>query len=358
MKIAQVCALYHPDLGGVATHVREISERMTKDGFEITVLTTDPSNKLLSDETINGVKVKRFRSWTPNYAYCISIGLEKYLKKYFDTFDIVHAHNYHSFPALYAAQAKKRSKLVFTPHYHGTGRSLINSLIHKPYRLLGKTIFEKSDRIICVSDYEKQLVLDHFKPDESNITVIPNGVDLAEFRYLKKNGKRDYKTVLYVGMLEKYKGVQYLIEALPKLDGNEILEIVGKGSYKQSLVNLCKKLGVEHRVRFFQDLPRNELLQRYVAADVVALLSKYEAFGIVVGEALASKTPCIVANTSALRGWVDSESVFGIDYPIDINKLTTLIQDVSRKNVRSPKLLDWSEVAEMTANLYSKLVLS
>jgi len=67
-----------------------------------------------------------------------------------ESFDIVHAHSYHAFPALYAAQAKSKNKFIFTPHFHGRGHSLLRSLLHIPYKIFGKTIFPKADKIICV----------------------------------------------------------------------------------------------------------------------------------------------------------------------------------------------------------------
>ncbi|MDI6640295.1 MAG: glycosyltransferase, partial [Methanocellales archaeon] len=69
MKIAQVCPRYHPDIGGVETHVKEISERLVKRGFEVEVICTDPTGRLPKHEMINGVKVTRFRSIAPNDAF-------------------------------------------------------------------------------------------------------------------------------------------------------------------------------------------------------------------------------------------------------------------------------------------------
>jgi len=321
-------------------------------------LTTDPSGKLSSEQIINGVKVKRFKSWTPNNAYCFSKGLKKHLIKNSDGYDIVHAHNYHSFPALYAAQAKNRNKLVFTAHYHGGGRTFLSNLLHVPYKFFGRKIFEKADKIVCVSNYEKSLILNNFGINDTKTIVIPNGVNLAEFESLGKVDS-DYKPILYVGMLEKYKGAQYLIRALPKLDNNITLEIVGEGSYKKSLVGLLRKLRVDDRVKFYQDLPRNELLRRYANAKIFALLSKYEAFGISVAEALASRIPCILANTSALKEWIDDENCFGIDYPIDIGELARLINRIIGKKIKGvvgdsegKKLWSWEKVVKELEKVY------
>jgi len=350
MKILQVCPRYYPSIGGVEEHVRNISERLAK-RYDVSVFTTDPSGKLPAEEVVNGVFIRRFKSWAPNEAYYFSRELKRYLTKNLASFDIVHAHSYHAFPALYAAEAKGRNKFVFTPHYHGTGHTFFRSLLHIPYKFFGKKIFEKADKVTCVSNYEKSLVTSHFKIDDEKVVVIPNGVNLEEFKDLQKR-RKECKVILYVGRLEKYKGVDYLIKAFPKLPNNTILEIVGKGPCKKSLVKLAEKLSVKSRVRFYQDLPREELLQKYADADLFVLVSKHEAYGISVAEALASGTPCIVARSSALKEWIDDENCFGIDYPIDLNKLGNLMKNVVGKVIKELKLSDWNEITEKLVDLY------
>ena len=351
MKIAQVCHRYYPHIGGVETHVQEISERLVKKGHEVEVLTTDPSARLPKDEVINGVRVRRFGSWAPSEAYYFSRDLQKYLTRNSGIYDLSHAHSYHSFPSLYAANAKNEKKLIVTPHYHGTSHTTFRAILFRFYKLVGRRIFEKADRVICVSNYEKNLLLKHFRIFEEKTTVIPNGINLSEFRNLKRTEK-DHKTILYVGRLEEYKGVQYLVRALPRLGEDTELEVVGKGQFKTAIVRLVRKLGVENRVKLSEDIPRNELLQKYADADLFVLLSRHEAFAICVAEALASGTPCIVANTSALTEWIDDKSCFGVDYPVKVDSLAELIKNVIGTEVHQPRLWDWEEVVNKVAEVY------
>ena len=352
MKILEVCLTYGTHIGGVTEHVRNISERLSR-YHEVEVCATDPTGKMLGEKILNGIKVKRFKSWAPNGVYYFSGELKRYLMKNSDEYNVVHAHSYHAFPALYAAQSKGTNKLVFSPHYHGGGHTFFRSFLHIPYKFLGRKIFEKADKVVCVSNYEKSLIQSHFKIDDEKITITPNGVDLQEFKDLKKR-RKDFRVILYVGRLEKYKGVDYLIKALPKLNNDIQLEIVGKGPYKKNLLKLMDKLRVMDRVNFYQNLPRIELLQRYADADLFVLLSKHEAFGISVAEALASKTPCIVVNTSALKEWVDNKNCFGINYPIDTKELAKLMNEVIGRDVRKMKLLDWNDVVSRLIKVYEE----
>lgn len=355
--MVQVCPRFYPDIGGVETHVYEISRRLAKE-FELEILTTDPSGKMLKIEEVEGVTVRRFKSFAPGDAYYFSLELYRYLKKNSPKYDLIHAHNYHAFPALFAALTKSSNKLAFTPHYHGRGHSLIRDLLHKPYKMLGKRIFEKADAVICVSNFEKRLILKNFNVNHSKLFVIPNGINLEEFKdieEIKKRKRGDIKTILYVGRIEEYKGLDYLVKSLKNLPENYVLEIVGKGSYKSKIVKLARKIGVTDRVRFYQDLNRRELIEKYAKADVLVLLSKHEAYGLVVAEALACKTPCIVANTSALSEWVDNENVFGIDYPIRIERLVSLIKDVSRISVKEFNIPTWDDAVDMLKMVYRKI---
>jgi glycosyltransferase involved in cell wall biosynthesis len=91
----------------------------------------------------------------------------------------------------------------------------------------------------------------------------------------------------------------------------------------------------------------------YARASVFVLLSKHEAFSIVVAESLASKTPCIVTNASALTEWVDNKNCFGIDYPVSSDKLAELINRAIGHSVGDLKLWDWDMVVADLKQIYA-----
>ena len=354
MKILQICPKYYPAIGGVEECVKNISERLAKE-HEVTVFACDPSGKLPREEKINGVLVKRFNSFSPGDAYHISLEMARELKK--AEFDIVHGHNYHALPLYFSRNAKSK-RFIVNPYYHGHGHTPVRNFFIRLYKQFGKKILESADKIIANSNYEKELLLRDFAIKKDRISVIPPGIDLPPFDNLA-TVSRESKTILYVGRLEEYKGVQYIIQALPLLDKDFHLEIVGKGPYKAKLVKLIDELGLSNRVRFYQDLPRQELVKMYARAGIFILLSRYESFSIVVAEALAAKTPCIVANTSALSEWIDDKNCFGIDYPIDKAKLAELITKAIGIEVGNVKLWDWDDVVKelrVAYNLGSNLL--
>ena len=361
MKIAQVCPRYFPDIGGVETDVKEISERLVLKGHEVEVITTDPSGKLKKKDLINGVKVTRFKSFAPGNAYYFAPQIYIYLKNH--KYDVIHAHSYHALPALFAALSERKKKFVFSPYYHGGGHTPFRNLLHKPYKFFGKMIFSRADTVICISEYEKRLVESDFNVAEKTIKI-PNGLNLSEFENLKRQQKKEgEKILLYVGRLEEYKGVQYIIQSLPELQ-NFRLRIVGKGPYEKGLHNMAERFEVVERIEWLKNLSREELLECYANADIFLMLSSHESYGITVAEALASGTPCVVAKGSALDEFVDGENCVGIENPVTGEKVIKAVRDLEksrrekgkekvRERVNGSKAVtDWNEVTEKTLKVY------
>jgi glycosyltransferase involved in cell wall biosynthesis len=355
MNILQVCPFTFAEVGGVSEHVQNISTRLARDN-DVTVYVTDSRKHFPRRESINGVTVERFKRFAPSDSYFLSWDMLLALRK--ANFDIVQAHCYHAFPMHFARLAKCR-KFIVTTHFHGVGHSTFRNSLIRLLKPFGKKTLEKADRIVAVSEYEKALIRSQFGFDSGKVVVIPNGVNSKEFLGLQKR-KHDLKTILCVGNLFEYKGVHYLVEVLPKLGDDVILEIVGRGPLRRFLQKRVEQLGVYERVKFSDYLTRRELLQKFFDADVFALLSRYEAYSLVVAEALAAGTPCVVADTSALTEWIDNKSCFGVHFPISLGELARVLNHVlnsaiDRRDVGrwlGTKILDWDTVVEMLMGIY------
>lgn len=341
-----VCHRYYPDIGGVETHVREISERLAGRGFEVEVICTDPGWKYPECEYHNGVNIHRFKSFAPNGAFFFAPQMYFYLKK--KDFDIIHAHNYHALPAFFASIAP-RGRFFFSPYYHGGSGSPLRNLLLVPYRYIGGTIFEKADKIVCLSNHEMKLIENDFHVPSSKLIRIPSGLNNQEFKYLKEI-IREKKTILYAGRLESYKGLQYVIETMPLLPEYR-LTVIGEGNYGEKLKKQAEELHVNDRIDWLKHIERNELLSHFKSADVFINLSTFESYGITVAEALACGTPCIVSTESALEDFIDGEVCAGIAYPIDIEELADLIK--SRRRIEPRKMPDWEDVISDMIGLYS-----
>jgi glycosyltransferase involved in cell wall biosynthesis len=291
LRILEVCPTYRPSLEGGAAYITNISERLAKQ-HDLTVFTCDPSGKLPQEEVLHGLRVKRFKCFSPGNAFYLSSGMALEIRK--NKFDVVHAHNYHALP-LFFAQFAPKSRLVVNPYYHGHGHTAFRDFLFKLYKPMGGSVLRKADRVIAISHFEKAALIKDFPGISSKIVIVPPGFNVP-VTVSPENSSKNPKSILCVGRLEEYKGIQDIIQALPYLDSGFHAKVVGKGPYKDQLSALVKKLNLEHRVTFFQDLPRDELLRMYSEAGLFVLLSRFESYSIVVAEALACGTPCIVSD--------------------------------------------------------------
>ena len=353
LKIAQVCPRYYPDIGGMETYVKEISERLVAQGHEVEVVTTDPSGKFKKHEIMNGVRISRFKSLAPNNAFFFAPKMYFFLKK--RNYDVIHAHNYHAFPSLFAALAKSDEQFVFSPYFHGKGHTFFRNILHVPYKLLGYYIFNKSDKIVCISKYEQKKVQKAFNIEDDSVEILPPGIDMSEFENIEPYQKEG-KTILYVGRLEAYKGVQYIIEALLRIKEYRLV-IIGEGPYEKNLKILSKKLNSDC-INWLKKILRKDLLRYYKSADVFVMLSKHESYGISVAEALACGTPCVVALGSALDEFVDGRSCIGIEQPLTADKLIDAIIRLDhltdKSDTISQKIDDWNSVVERLICIYEE----
>ncbi len=295
MKIAQVTHRYHPNIGGIETHVKEISERLAQN-YDVEVVTADLSPSLKRTETLNGVKITRFSSLKWGNTVYFSPKIRSYLKQ--NSFDIIHAHNYHALPALSATMAAE-DNLVFTPHYHGVGSSLGTDILLKPYSFFGKKIFRKARKVICVSEFERSCIKRDFAVDDSLISVIPNGINLASIRNAQPFENKG-NLILYIGRLDRYKNIDLVLHAMPYLPDYTFYIIGKSGNYKRELLSLISTLDVSERVKILDTVSDEDKNRWLKTCSLLVNLSDMEAFGITVLEAVAAGKPAIVNNAGGL----------------------------------------------------------
>jgi len=355
LKILQICpGAYRSGVGGISEHVVNISERLAK-RHDVSVYATNPRGKLPWFEVVRGVKVRRFSRFAPSGSYFFSAGMLANLRN--ECYDVVHGHGYHAFP-MHSLILSRRRKLVLTTHFHNAGHTPIRACFFSLSKPIGKRILGKADLVIAVSEFEKRSLCSSLGVDPGKVVVVPNGLDMSEFAGLRR-GKSLCKSILYVGRLERYKGVQHLVEVLPMLEKQVCLTIVGFGSQRKMLETRIRQLGLQDRVTFLQNLPRRQLLQTYVDADVLALLSEHEAYSMVIAEALVAGTPCVVADTSALSEWIDGKMCFGVKMPLNLESVADALRNVLRKgkgesveNTTHGKIVDWNSVVQQLEALY------
>lgn len=356
-----VCNRYYPYFGGVETHVKNVSERMVEKGHEVWVYSTDYSGKLSRVESMNGVKIRRFKAFAPSEVYYFSLDLCFALQK--ARCDIIHAHDLHGFPFLSVTNAKGSKKRIVTLHVGGSS-SFLRDLWRIPYdRVLMHARLKNVNRIICVSQYELKVYPRILGLPYSKFIHIPNGTDLVYVNDMQSTG--DSRFILSVGRLEKSKGFHYLIRSFEKLCKDEKfkdvnLVIVGKGPYRSQLIKLAIQMEILDKIKLLEDVPQDHLLMLYRRCNVFSLLSKYESHSVALLDAIALCKPIISTSGGGLDDYVRKGCCVGVKWPPDpdivADKIKHILENPEKFKPSRIKVLTWNDVTAELLSLYDDVL--
>jgi 1,2-diacylglycerol 3-alpha-glucosyltransferase len=318
MNILLVTETYLPYITGVSVSTDSIARYMVSQGHKVTIVCP----KQLAKGVVTALEGLRIIN-VPNIPFTFGnqnvMGLfptgitiiEKLARE--NKFDIVHIQEPTPTGISALIVAKKHKiptvgALHFIPEQ--TDRNLLGGKAEKILTLLLgcyiKFIYNKYDKIMTVSNFfagnlKKYGVI---KP----ITVISNGTDIDEFHpasidlaLRKRLGVSDDSVVFfYLGRLDGDKNVETLIRAMPFVNLNVKLLIVGKGKKKEELQKLAIDLKVDSKIIWVNYITDEEMPDYYHAANVFSIMSPYEGQSIVTLQAVASGLPIIAANAGAL----------------------------------------------------------
>ena len=240
-------------------------------------------------------------------------------------------HSHYWLSGWVARRAVQRWDVPWVHSFHTLARIKTEAgLPHDPVRAEVESVLaQKADRLVAGSTREALDLRRLYALDEDRVCVVPLGVDIEDFaarpssfsvrRRLELQGKR---VILYAGRLERLKGADTLIEALAELHARPGYDDVhtvlvgdnsGDGSRQSEhprgergrLEDLATALGIADRVSFLGAVAHDELADLYAIADVCAVPSRAESFGLVALEAQASGTPVVAAAVGGLLDIVE-----------------------------------------------------
>jgi len=328
MKILHIISEGCP-CGGAEKILIELKDNFENKGHEIKILSSDlyPGLNHFSDfefKSINSNNPMKiiFKLFNP-YSFTV---LKKILYKYKP--DIVHLHTmeqispsvlfllrkYPTFMTLHGPETFIKSLVTWglLPHFFHKEEMRENNLtligrFHYFYhtyiqRYIYKFGFKNVDLFIAPSNFIKEKAISDINP----IRTIPNPIDLLEYFAIESNN-----TLLFVGRLEKVKGVRYLIEAVPliiKKIPNIQLHIVGDGQEKDNLFKLVNDIGLSSNIHFAGWQESDDLKRYYRAASVVIIPSIWpENFPTVCLEAMSMGRPVIGTRVGGIPEIIDDK---------------------------------------------------
>ena len=360
-RIAMVCARFPPFLGGTETHVDEVAGRLATRNVDVTVLTTDVQGDLPPVEDRNGFEVRRFRA-TGLADTHLSRGLSRAVAR--GNYDLVHVQGVHTaIPFLTLASAQRRQvPTVFTFHSGGHS-SRVRSLFRSSQWMALKPLARRVDRLIAVSEYEREVFAQRFDLPLSRFRLIRNGADPLPVSTDTRPQLTGSPLVLSVGRLERYKGHHRLINAMPALIDQAPqahLGIIGRGPYEQALRDLAARLGVSRAVSFvsFGASERAEMGALLASSDVVTLMSDYEAHPVAVMEAVALDQRVLAADTSGLSELGRAGLLTAVDPRIEPTDLAQAIMMLAAtdKPRHSVTLPTWDDCADAHVSVYAEIL--
>jgi glycosyltransferase involved in cell wall biosynthesis len=303
LRIVMVTARYAPFIGGVEAHVARVARLLVEAGHSVTVLTTDPSGTLPSRHEENGVEIVRVRARPGRGDYFFAPGIARVLRE--RRWDVVHVQSYHTFVAPIAMLAARRLGIPYVVTFHGGGHSsrLRHAARANQIRALGP-LLRDAHRLVAIATFELELYGRLLGVPREAFALIPNGSDLTAGT--PPPASPQGAQIASLGRLERYKGHQHAIAALPfvlEQIPDARLWIAGEGPYEGKLRRLARSLGVEDRVEI-RAIPlsrRPEYVDGLAKTALAVLLSDFETHPLAIIEAVALGRPALVADTSGLR---------------------------------------------------------
>jgi len=319
LRILLITPILDPCLLWAGSHrvVYEIGKFLVKRGHRVVVLTSDMLNirtkieqSVYKTDLHNCVKIVRARTLscklTEMTSMTISIDTLNFLKRELPNFDVVHAHEYTTFENIILNYYATKHNIPYVLHAHGSLPRIGKASIKWFYdQVFGYRILRDASKVIALTEVEARQYEKMGVP-RGKIAIIPNGIDLEEYRELPPKGcfkkkfgiDEDKKIILYLGRIHKIKGIDILIKGFAKVVEmleNARLAVVGPDDgYLGEIEALVKALKIEDKTLILGPLFGKDKLEAFVDADVYVLPSRYETSPMTVLEAVACGTPVVL----------------------------------------------------------------
>jgi D-inositol-3-phosphate glycosyltransferase len=333
------------DAGGLNVYVVETSRQLAARGVEVEVFTRATGSHLpASVELAPGVTVRHltagpFEGLTkddlPAQLCALASGVLRAEAAHEPGhYDVVHSHYWLSGQVGWLAAERWGVPLVHTAHTLAKVKNLALADGDAPEplsRLVGEDqVVQASDRLVANTALEARQLVELYDADPERVVTVAPGVDLEHFRPGEAGSSRalvgvppDAVLLLFVGRLQPLKAPDVLLRAAarllerrPDLRDRLVVAVLGgpSGSSPDWLPSLAAELGLAERVRFEAPSGADRLRDWYRAADVVAVPSHNESFGLVALEAQACGTPVVATDVGGLRTTV-RDGVSGLLVP-------------------------------------------
>jgi glycosyltransferase involved in cell wall biosynthesis len=219
-----------------------------------------------------------------------------------EDFDIIHSHDWLTYPAGIAAKRASGKPLVI--HVHATDFDRSGGKVNPTVFEIEKMGMHLADKIIAVSNLTRNTVIDKYGIHPDKVVTVYNAVDpLSDLEKLQlKRGITD-KVVTFLGRVTLQKGPEYFVQAaykvLKKMD-NVRFVMAGSGELLEKMIHWTSALGISDRFHYTGFLKGDDVFKMFSISDVYVMPSVSEPFGISPLEAMQSNVPSIISHQSGV----------------------------------------------------------
>jgi len=218
-------------------------------------------------------------------------------------FDVIHAHDWLTYPAGIAA--KKISGKPLVVHMHATEFDRSGENINPNVFDIEKKGMEAADKVITVSNLTRQIVIDRYGIEPNKVVTVYNAVEPIEYDDILKNEQKfvKEKIVTFLGRVTFQKGPDYFVEAAYKVlqkDSNVRFVMAGQGDMLYRMIKRVAQLKIATKFHFTGFLKGDDVDKMFAMSDVYVMPSVSEPFGISPLEAIRSNVPVIISKQSGV----------------------------------------------------------
>jgi glycosyltransferase involved in cell wall biosynthesis len=218
-----------------------------------------------------------------------------------EDFDIIHAHDWMTYPAGVAVAAISGKPLVV--HVHSTEFDRSGEHVNQVVYDIEREGMHHADKIIAVSQYTKNIVNARYGVPSDKVEVVYNGVENNPNASFRERPKKTEKIVLFLGRMTMQKGPEYFIAAAKKVlekMKNVKFVMAGDGDMTHRMIEYAASLGIGHKVFFTRFLRGADVDRVFNMADLYVMPSVSEPFGIAPLEALRNHVPVLISKQSGI----------------------------------------------------------
>jgi glycogen synthase len=281
-----------------------------------------------------------------------------------EDFDVVHAHDWMTYPAGEAVSRQNHKPLVV--HVHSTEFDRSGEHVNQTVYDIERMGMHAASKVIAVSNLTKETIVKHYGIPHAKVEVVYNAVEHNGDGVCHIHPEKKDKIVLFLGRITMQKGPEYFLAAAKKVvDTIENVKFImaGSGDMMHQIIELAASMGIGNKVLFTGFLSGEDVNRAFKMADLYVMPSVSEPFGISSLEAMDQNVPVLMSKQSGIAEVVTHAlkvDFWDIDEMankmIAVLKRPSLQKTLSRNGFHEANKFNWKDSAMKVKNIYEEVI--